>query len=134
MGHGAFAARRNLLALALFSLCFFGGLTSAQDLVISEFMAVNSSTIVDEDGDSSDWLEIHHQGLDPIDVGGYYLTDNANDLTRWRLPAVTIADGGYLLIYCSEKDRRDPAVAPVEECCPRNWDQHPPSAKHWLPS
>ncbi|MDB4562949.1 lamin tail domain-containing protein, partial [Akkermansiaceae bacterium] len=41
--------------------------------IISEFMASNSGTINDEDGDSSDWIEIHNPDASPVDLDGYRL-------------------------------------------------------------
>ena len=39
---------------------FLGAVTSvdAQELIISELMAVNNGTIEDEDGNTPDWVEI----------------------------------------------------------------------------
>ena len=51
-------------------------------LVISEFMASNGSSLVDEDGDNSDWLEIHNEGDSAVSLEGMYLTDDPENLTR----------------------------------------------------
>ena len=78
----------------------------AVDPVISEFMASNQSTIADSDGDFSDWLEIHNADTTPIELGGWYISDDATNLTRWQVPAgTTIAAGDHLLVYASGKDR-----------------------------
>lgn len=77
----------------------------AGDVVISEFMALNRGTIVDEDGANSDWIELHNPGDAAINLDGYHLTDRANDLNRWRLPNVSLAAGGYLTVFASSKDR-----------------------------
>src|SRR6185503_4154335 len=34
-----------------------------------------------------------------------FLTDDPLDLDQWRIPAVTVAPGAYLLIFASGKDR-----------------------------
>ena len=36
------------------------------EVVISEFLASNTDGIQDEDGDSSDWIELHNAGGDPV--------------------------------------------------------------------
>lgn len=54
----------------------------AQDLppvVISEFMSSNSVTIIDEDGEFSDWIEIRNISDNPVDIEGWGLTDNENN-------------------------------------------------------
>ena len=52
-------------------------------IIISEFMARNSSTILDGNNDSSDWIEIHNPTDTTVNLDGWYLTDNKNDLTKW---------------------------------------------------
>jgi hypothetical protein len=81
----------------------------AANVVISELMAVNNGTLADADGEYSDWLELHNTTSFPVNLDGYYLTDDAYDLTKWRLPAVTLAAGGYLTVFASDKDRTTPA-------------------------
>ncbi len=75
--------------------------------VISEFMAVNDSTLKDEDGDYSDWIELFNPGKTPVNLQGYWLTDRSDDLTGWRLPNVTLGPGGFQLVFASGKNRDD---------------------------
>ncbi len=76
--------------------------------VISEFLARNDSILADEDGDYSDWIEIHNPTPAAVDLGGWYLTDSAANLTKWQFPAITIDPGAFLLVFASSKDRSDP--------------------------
>ena len=75
-------------------------------LSISEVQASNDDTLLDEDGDSSDWLELRHGGAAPVDLAGWHLTDDREDLTRWTFPAVTMNPGDHLVVFASGKDRR----------------------------
>jgi hypothetical protein len=77
--------------------------------IISEFLAVNNSGIQDEDGNRSDWIELYNPTASDINLDGYYLTDDAAALTKWRLPAVTIRSNGYQIVWASGKNRVDPA-------------------------
>ena len=86
-----------------------GGSALAADLVINEFMAANTDTIVDEDGDYSDWLEIHNAGASTVDLDGFFLTDSEVEPARWRFPRVLLEGGAFLLVFASGKDRADPA-------------------------
>jgi hypothetical protein len=76
---------------------------------ITEFMAVNNTGLDDEDRDESDWIEIYNAGPGPANLEGWYLTDKADNLTKWKFPAVTLAADAYLVVFASGKDRRDPA-------------------------
>jgi len=105
------ASRLATRLVAVVVLCGPPGLAPcrAQDLVISEFMAVNSGVITDEDGETSDWIEVHNPGVDRVDLGGWYLTDDPRDHEKWLFPALGLEGGEYLLIFASGKDRRNPA-------------------------
>ncbi len=82
---------------------------SAVDVVISEFLASNSGGLKDGDGDSSDWIELYNGGSTAVDLGGYYLTDDSTDLTKWAFPAGTSLDAGsMLLVFASDKGSEGP--------------------------
>ncbi|HMO83516.1 MAG TPA: lamin tail domain-containing protein, partial [Lacipirellulaceae bacterium] len=77
----------------------------AADLVISEFLASSSGGLADEDGDFPDWIELHNRGASDAHLAGWYLTDNASNLAKWQLPAVTLQPDEYLVVFASGKDR-----------------------------
>ena len=77
----------------------------AGPLVISEFMAINDGAAADEDGEFSDWIEIHNPTAGPVDLDGWYLTDDESDSTRWRFPALELGPNEYLVVFASGKDR-----------------------------
>lgn len=77
----------------------------SQTIVINEFLASNSNTNFDEDGDSSDWIELFHTGGASVNLSSYTVTDSEIDPGQWTLPSVTMQAGDYLLIWASGKDR-----------------------------
>ncbi len=93
-----------LIAALTLSLCGLPMVASANPM-INEFMADNDSTRADEDGDFSDWIEIRNPTGASINLNGWHLTDEADNLNKWRFPAVTIPAGGYVLVFASGKDR-----------------------------
>ena len=95
-----------LLKIGLFSCLFSLGHSVSAAPIITEFMASNESSITDEEGVFSDWIEVHNPDATEINLGGYYLSDDRDDLTGWQFPSVTIAPDGYLLIFASGKDRK----------------------------
>jgi len=72
---------------------------------ITEFMASNSRTLADEDGDSSDWIEIYNPAADTVSLDGWFLTDDANRLAKWRFPNVTLEANAYMVVFASGKNR-----------------------------
>lgn len=74
--------------------------------LISEFLANNATALEDADGDSSDWIEIWNPGPDPLELGGYALTDDPDDLRLWTFPDGTaLAANDYLVVFASGKNR-----------------------------
>ncbi len=88
---------------------FFLSVAGAQP-VITEFMASNDETLADEDGEFEDWVEIHNPGAAAISLSGWFLTDKADNLTKWMFPPVSVPAGGYLVVFTSGKDRIDPGA------------------------
>ena len=86
-----------------------GVCTSDAQVAISELMAVNSETLADEDGDYPDWIELHNPGDAAVHLGGWSLTDDPRNFTRWTFPGLTLPAGEFLVVFASGKDRRDPA-------------------------
>lgn len=80
--------------------------SAAQEgVVVTEVLASNQRILADEDGDYSDWIEIHNAGRIPVDLTGWFLTDSAANLTRWRFPATNLLEGAFLVVFASGKDR-----------------------------
>ena len=50
--------------------------------VIVEFVASNDKSLYDEDGESSDWLELLNPDATPVDLTGWHLTNDAGELDR----------------------------------------------------
>jgi hypothetical protein len=77
---------------------------------ITEFLAANGGGAQDEDGEFADWIEIHNPEPTPVSLAGYALTDDPSDFRKWVFPEVTLPGQGYLLVWASGKDRRNPGA------------------------
>ena len=77
--------------------------------VISEFMANNSKSLDDEDGDSSDWIEIYNGQNASVDLSGYRLTNVQGNNSMWAFPSVTMAPYAYKVVFASAKNRKVPS-------------------------
>ena len=76
-------------------------------VVLSELQASNKATLPDADGDFSDWIELCNPSSAPEDIGGCWLSDDADVLCKWQLPALTLDSEEHLLVFCSGKDRTE---------------------------
>ena len=75
------------------------------DLVINEFMASNDATVVDQDEEYDDWIELYNNGTESIDLEGYSLSDDAEDLVQWSFPEGTIIESNeYLMIWADDDE------------------------------
>ena len=72
---------------------------------ISEISASNNSLLTDEDGESKDWIEVYNPSGTTAILNGYYLTDDPDNLRKWRIPNMTLPSGQRLIIFASGKDR-----------------------------
>ena len=79
------------------------------DPLITEFMAANTKSFADADGEYHDWIELFNPDAAAVNLEGWSLTDDAADKVRWKFPAATLPAGGYLVVFASSKNRRDPA-------------------------
>ena len=96
----------GLTALLLVSLVLLTERDGVQGhLFINEVMASNGSVLRDEDGDYADWIELYYTGRQPLDLTGFYLSDDPLHLMKWEFPQGEMQPGEYLLIWASGKDQ-----------------------------
>jgi hypothetical protein len=94
--------------LVFLSLFFsFSARSFSQQVFINEAMSLNASIISDEDGAYSNWIELYNAADEPVNLQGYGLSDDKNNLLKWIFPATTIAPKSHILIFTSGKDRKD---------------------------
>lgn len=81
--------------------------TTLPELYINEIMSSNTQTIEDQPGEFDDWFELFNPGTEPVDIGGFYVTDDKNNPTKHQFPtgdpATVIPAGGFLLIWADEQ-------------------------------
>jgi hypothetical protein len=79
------------------------GASAPLTVFINEWMADNTATLADPaDAQYEDWFELYNPGTTPVDVGGYYLTDNLTNKFQFQIPNdghYVIPAGGYLLVW-----------------------------------
>ena len=95
--------KETLIIILFLSVIYVNG----QSVLINEFVAKNNTTIQDEDGDFSDWIEIYNATNSTINLLNYSLSDDNSNLNKWIFPEIVILPHSYLLIFASQKNRLD---------------------------
>lgn len=83
---------------------------SSGTLVISEFMAINETSLaatVQGETAYPDWIEIRNVSNNPVNLAGWYLTDDPLEPTKWTFPAVQLPAMGFLVVFASGVDQAD---------------------------
>ena len=62
--------------------------------------------VQDEDGAREDWIELYNPTAAAVNLAGWRITDDPQDTAKWVFPSRTIAAGGYLVLFGSQKDRK----------------------------
>ncbi len=99
---------RGLWLALVFGL--WGEFSAPAQLRLTEFMASNTSTLMDEDGAYEDWIEIQNQSPITINLLDWSLTDTAGNLTKWKFPATNLPPGEFLVVFASNLNRRAPGA------------------------
>lgn len=69
------------------------------DVRLNEVTPANAGAVTDDAGDADPWLELHNLGPGTVSLSGLYLTDDQAIPRKWALPAQTLADGAFLLVW-----------------------------------
>ena len=77
---------------------------------ITEFMASNTKTLTDEDGDSSDWIELQNTATNAVSLLNWALTDSAGNPGKWRFPATNMPPKSFMIVFADGKDRTTPGA------------------------
>jgi hypothetical protein len=97
------SSRILLLCAAILALAI--PRTTGAAVIISEFLAENDGGLLDQDGDTPDWIELQNISLTAVNLAGWHLTDTPTNLAKWTFPAVEVPSGGFLIVFASEKNR-----------------------------
>jgi predicted extracellular nuclease len=80
--------------------------SSEESIIINEISAGEQTSIYDEDGDFSDFIELYNTSDQAVDIGGYFLSDDSEKTSKFVLPDYTMQPGEYLVIFASGKTSR----------------------------
>jgi len=69
------------------------GTHNHEPVVINEFLAAT------EMPDAGDWIELYNRSDQPVQIGGMFLSDDADDLMRFRIPNGEVLEAGDYRLF-----------------------------------
>jgi len=80
--------------------------TGRAQIVINEICPANADVNFDSEFfNFSPWVELYNSGSNSVAVGGYFLSDDQTNPTKWTIPSgVSIPAKGFLLIWCDDRN------------------------------
>lgn len=91
------------ITLGLF--CAFLCFNLSGQIVINEICSKNGSILLDSQGDFSDWIEFYNINSDSsVNLEGFYLSDDVENLQKWTFPNISIEPNSHLLLFASGED------------------------------
>lgn len=91
----------NKTILIALLVCMASSSFFAQHLIINEVVASNIEGISDQAGETYDWIELYNPNEEAVELAGYYLSDDEENITKWTFPDTSIAAQSYIIVFAS---------------------------------
>ena len=82
-------------------LAFRSNQTISGDLIISEVMPSNAKYLIQDDGEYYDWVELKNISDHSVYLADYALSNDPDELHKYKLPDVTLEPGETFVVICS---------------------------------
>lgn len=73
-------------------------------LQFTEVLSSGSKMGAYEGCESEDWFELYNPGVESVDLGRLYVTDNPEKPDKYPLPEIVLGPGQYVAVCCCESD------------------------------
>lgn len=79
--------KKSILTLALAAMCCTAAFAHGRSaLRLNEVMVENDSSIVDEYGNHTGWIELFNSNFSPLEISSIYITNDKNDPKKYPVP------------------------------------------------
>ena len=88
-----------------FLVIFFFSLAVNGQVLLNEGCNKNAFSVLDENSDAPDWIELYNNGTTSVNLQNWKLADQLNGVNAWLFPNLTIPAQSFVRVFCSGKDR-----------------------------
>jgi len=78
--------------------CLVGIQQLHAQIIINEICPDNTTVLADGNGNYSDYLELYNSGNESINLEGYQISDDVDELNKWVFPNILLAPDDYLIL------------------------------------
>ena len=79
----------------------------SQDIIINEIVSSNDSVYEDRFNEFNDWIEIKNLSTDSLNLEGFWISDDINDIFKWNIPSLVVPPNSFEILFCSGKNILD---------------------------
>lgn len=80
---------------------------AGESVVINELMADNEAAVTDAFGEFDDWIELYNVTSSSVDLSGWTMTDDVNELGKFEIPSGTVLEpDSYLVIWADDDEEQ----------------------------
>ncbi|MBP9068415.1 MAG: CotH kinase family protein [Bacteroidia bacterium] len=79
------------------------GVPTPGQIVINEFLTLNTTDVQNEFNTNEDWIELYNNTSTPLSLNGFYLTDNFSNKVKFAFtPTTVVPANGFLTVWADE--------------------------------
>lgn len=110
----SFEGDSNLAAKLVIETSVTFSIGNLDNIYINELMALNNA-VMDEFGETDDWLEIYNDNETGVILEGIYISDDLTDSTKWQFPEpIFIFPKSFALIWLDDAPEQGPNHVPFK--------------------
>ncbi|RLD50625.1 MAG: hypothetical protein DRJ05_19390, partial [Bacteroidetes bacterium] len=98
--------RQYFFAIMVVSVLLSSFPNAYGQLVINEICPRNSDVLPDEDNSFNDWFEILNTSDDPINLNGWYVSDNISNPEKWAFPSFILPPDSHLVVIADRENKK----------------------------
>ncbi|MCD4695974.1 MAG: CotH kinase family protein [Bacteroidales bacterium] len=81
--------------------------SGVSQVVINEICPRNATTFMDEENESSDWIELFNPTGDSVNLQNWYISDDISNMDKWQFPELKLPPDSFLIVFASGRNKKN---------------------------